>query len=858
MMSKCVLVIGFCLLLAGTSVATTTIKPTTTLAAELGNNTSAANTFTSTNGNAPAGNVSKESIRKLLPPDAATKVYAHFMPWFGGDGHISVGYDSADAAQVKRQIDDMLSRGIDGAIIDWYGPQKTHHNQAALYVKQEAEGRGGKFQFAIVEDHGALNACIATPGCDVTQKLINDLNYIISTFAGSPAYLKVGGRPLIFSFDLESVTEIDWSRVKTNLVGNPMLIFRNNSGFRRTYTAGSYAWVPLNKDTWGLSYLESFYLTGMSYPSLLTFGGVWKGFNDTAASWGKNRIMDQNCGQVWLSTFEEMNNYLNAPVYAAQIITWNDYEEGTAIESGIDNCVSVTGSVSGMQLSWSIGGQENTVDHYVVFASADGENLMPLAELPAGTQGLGLADFKLAPGNYILYVKAVGKPSLTNKMSAAIPFTMPNVPPIAAVTVSPGSGSAPVTITASSEGSFDRDGAIMSRQIDFGDGTIARSNWATHTYTTPGTYTVTLTVTDDNNASGSATTTVNVKPNVAPVAVIYATPTTGTAPVGVTVSLDGSTDPDGSIVTSSIDFGDGTVATGYSASHTYTVPGVYTIRGTVSDNGGLSASAVTMVNIAAPIPFAVKVSSPVPAAITNAMVRVVATTTSPVPVMAMRIYIDGVSSYHVNAASLDTTLALTPGTHNVVIQAWNQQGQVTKTSVPITVVNAPPTAKLLLSTQSGTAPVTVTASTAGSYDVDGSINSTTIAFGDGYVSSGASASHTYSIPGVYNVVAKVTDNSGGTGTAGATVTVKPAIGVTILAPIAGSTTGSPVRVTAMANGSAAITAMRVYVDSKAAFTTYVASLDTSIVMSTGDHNVVVQAWDKSGAVYKATLSVTVK
>jgi len=37
---------------------------------------------------------------------------------------MSVGYASNDPAQVKRQVDDMLSRGIQGVIIDWYGASK--------------------------------------------------------------------------------------------------------------------------------------------------------------------------------------------------------------------------------------------------------------------------------------------------------------------------------------------------------------------------------------------------------------------------------------------------------------------------------------------------------------------------------------------------------------------------------------------------------------------------------------------------------------------------------------------------------------------------------------------------------------
>ncbi len=56
---------------------------------------------------------------------ATTKIYAHLMVWFGGSNHMNVGYSSADAGQVHQQITDMISRGIDGVIIDWYGPNNS-------------------------------------------------------------------------------------------------------------------------------------------------------------------------------------------------------------------------------------------------------------------------------------------------------------------------------------------------------------------------------------------------------------------------------------------------------------------------------------------------------------------------------------------------------------------------------------------------------------------------------------------------------------------------------------------------------------------------------------------------------------
>jgi hypothetical protein len=130
-------------------------------------------------------------------------------------------------------------------------------------------------------------------------------------------------------------------------------------------------------------------------------------------------------------------------------VTWNDYEEGTEIETGIDNCVNVSASVSGTVVNWSISGQMNTVDHFSVFISQDGQNLMWLAEESTDTSSVDLAIFGLPAGTYTVFVKAVGKPSLTNKMSSGAQVTLsgPAAPPATGISLNAPNG-ASATISA--------------------------------------------------------------------------------------------------------------------------------------------------------------------------------------------------------------------------------------------------------------------------------------------------------------------------------------------------------------------------------------------------------------------------
>src|SRR4051812_20851747 len=301
-----------------------TIKPTTTLSAETLNNTSAADNFvTQSNGNLGGGNISKVDIHTLLYPAAQTKIFAHLVLWFGQASHMNVGYSSTDPAQVKRQISDMVSRGIDGVVMVWYGPNNAA-DRAAKLVMHEAESHPG-FTFAIMVDNGAIrwNSCA---GCSPQDALIYDLQYVEQTYFPSPAYLRMGGRPVVTNFDIDKYYTVDWSAARAAMATDPVFLFQNGGGFRHGQSDGAYSWdIPTTND-YGMSYLTNFYTTGAAFPDKQTFGAAYKGFNDKLASWGLNRVMGQQCGQTWLQTFAKINGLYDSTnqLPVLQLVTWND------------------------------------------------------------------------------------------------------------------------------------------------------------------------------------------------------------------------------------------------------------------------------------------------------------------------------------------------------------------------------------------------------------------------------------------------------------------------------------------------------------------------------------------------------
>jgi len=159
---------------------------------------------------------------------------------------------------------------------------------------------------------------------------------------------------------------------------------------------------------------------------------------------------------------------------------------------------------------------------------------------------------------------------------------------------------------------YDSNGEIIRYAWEFGDGNTGSGVETSHTYMEDGDYVATLTVADNEGATGQAHHAISVQENSGgcpggscgdsgdrPLAVITGLPSCQGGRVGVPIELDGSASraAEGTIIRHAWDFGDDESAVGERVSHTYQRTGRFIVTLTVTDDEGRRTSVWGSVSI---------------------------------------------------------------------------------------------------------------------------------------------------------------------------------------------------------------------------------------------------------------------
>ncbi|HBA83668.1 MAG TPA: hypothetical protein DCZ95_06190 [Verrucomicrobia bacterium] len=311
------------------------------------------------------------STRAEEPP----RVFAHYMPWFRAetraDGSLEwdhwqwygkgrkhdpdtilengrrdiasvfypkIGpYDGRDPAVLEYHLLTAKAAGIDGFIADWYGP--GNHSDAVFGELVKAAGRYGMKVCVCLEEKSFFPGYSKAETREQVQDVMEQhIRHVLTAYAGSPAYHRVQGQPAFFIFNnyqdgilgKHILTPEELTGV-LNRFRDPSILFVRgyfNPAFDALVRAG-YAWCGDAKTR------QEFYEIGRRLESegLLDYwvGVASPGFDDTGVNgWGNGPRVTERRGTTEYQ--DNWNEVIENQPDAVQIVTWNDFEEGTTIE----------------------------------------------------------------------------------------------------------------------------------------------------------------------------------------------------------------------------------------------------------------------------------------------------------------------------------------------------------------------------------------------------------------------------------------------------------------------------------------------------------------------------------------------
>ena len=368
------------------------------------------------------------------------------------------------------------------------------------------------------------------------------------------------------------------------------------------------------------------------------------------------------------------------------------------------------------------------------------------------------------PGAFTAALTVTDSAGATHVATATVTIAAANRTP--AVTAGgPYSGDVAVPIAFSSTAS-DPDNDALTYSWTFGDGTTATGAAPRKAYSTPGTFTAKVVVSDGRGGQVEATAAVTVRAaNQRPVARVGG-PYTGQVQSPITFSGGASSDPDNDTLSYAWSFGDGATGSGASAAHAYASTGTFTVTLTVNDGRGGSHAASTQVTVGGangnPIaraggPYSGEIG--VPVAFDGSE--------SSDPDGDALTYAWSFGEGGSRTGPIPAYVFAQAGTFTVTLTVNDGRGGTATATVPVSIMapapgeNRNPVARLVAPT-STEAGIAVILDGSSSSDPDNDALSYAWQFGDDQQGSGVSASHAWTTPGTYTVTLTVTDARGAT------------------------------------------------------------------------------------------------
>jgi hypothetical protein len=255
-------------------------------------------------------------------------------------------YDSADPVVLEYHVLLMKLGGVDGVIADWYGQENYLDygliNQPTLALLDYTRRAGLKFVLCYEDrtvqakiDGGYITAANATNNAQQTML------YAQANYFNSPNYLQFSNKPVLLNFGaVYFQNNSQWVTIFSVLAASNQPAFFSED-IRFAVAMGAYNWPPMHLANGGTltsnalhTYLVNFENSAVSWPAFIS--SAFPRFRDIYQQAGLGftyGTLEDNNGQTFRSLLSRaMTN--NSDMI--QLVTWNDFGEGTIVEPTVE------------------------------------------------------------------------------------------------------------------------------------------------------------------------------------------------------------------------------------------------------------------------------------------------------------------------------------------------------------------------------------------------------------------------------------------------------------------------------------------------------------------------------------------
>lgn len=260
----------------------------------------------------------------MIDAQGRRQVAAHYYPLIGP-------YASNDRDVLEYHFLLMKYAGVDGIWIDWYGTRNLYdyplikRNTEVIVDVLEQVG----LRYAIVYEDQTLRDGFTTDGQRMVQATA-DMRYMETEFFSDDHYFRLDGKPVLFNFGPQSLrTPAAWQTVLGSIADKPAFytLYGHShlaNDATRTNAQGEFIWVDATS-------MQTKYARKDEVGTL--FGGAYPGFHDfyKEGGWGDQVLtpIDHEGGALMRRL---LRMAADEGVPHVQLITWNDFGEGTMIE----------------------------------------------------------------------------------------------------------------------------------------------------------------------------------------------------------------------------------------------------------------------------------------------------------------------------------------------------------------------------------------------------------------------------------------------------------------------------------------------------------------------------------------------